>query len=61
MTLCILTGDDHLVVALRVLVHRVDGLFTDAGQVDSRPIIEHLTGDVSAVDHAASGLTEVIE
>jgi len=56
-----LTCDDHLVVTLAVLVHRVDGLFTDAGQVDSRPIIDHLTSDVSAVDHTASGLTQMVQ
>jgi len=56
-----LTRDNHVVVAFAVLVHRVDGLFTDAGQVDSRPIIEHLAGDVSAVDDAASGLAEMIQ
>jgi len=57
----VLTCDDHVVVSFTVLVHRVDGLFTDARQVNSRPIIEHLAGDVSAVHDATRCLAEMIE
>lgn len=51
-----LTLDDELPVLLVGVLHGVQGLLGDAVEVHVPPVLQHLEGDVRAVDHCSRGL-----
>ena len=58
---CVRTRDDDVVLPLRVHVHRVERLFTDAVDVDTTPVTQHLCRDVVAVDNTPRCLTQMVQ
>ena len=57
----VLTVGDEGVVAVGVLVHGVQRLLDDAVEVDGQPVLQQLSGDLGALQHAACRLTQVVQ
>ena len=61
MSTAVLTVGDEGVVPVGVLVHGVECLFNDAVEVHGQPVLQQLTSDLWALQHAACSLTQVIQ
>ena len=48
-------------IPLAVVVHCVESLSGDAAQVHIGPVVQHLRGDLPAVDDRPRGLAQVIQ
>ena len=57
----VLTTDDQRVVSVRVALHRVQRLLTDAGDVHVTPVVHHLRRHAAVVDDGARRLTQVVQ